>query len=206
MVGAEVIRQAILDESVSEVFALVRNGLDISDPKITVILHKDFLHYEGLASVFSGADACIWCLGISQTQVSKQQYYTITYEYATAAAAAMRKANPNIRLVFVSGDGADSTERSRTLFARVKGQTENALKNMALKSLVIARPGGIQPLHPNKKAPFLYKLFLPLFPLMALLAPSKIIRSDKLARALIHLAKNGSDKTIVENKELQALG
>lgn len=202
MVGAEVIRQAIADTEITSIVAIVRGALDIEDPKLKTVVHKDFLHYDSIAHVFAEADAVLWCLGISQTQVSKQQYITITYEYTIAAATAMLKANPSIRLVFVSGGGADSTEKSRTLFARVKGQTENALRKMNFKSLVIARPGGIQPIHPNKNAPFLYKLFLPLFPIMSLLTPSKMIKSDRLARALLRLAKERGDGSIVENAEL----
>lgn len=153
--------------------------------------------------LFKNADACLWCLGISQSQVSKEQYHVITYDYAMAAANAMLNANPTISFLFLSGGGADSTEQSKTLFARVKGKTENALKNLPFKQLIIARPGGIKPITKNPNAPFVNKLVLPLFPIMELFAPSLVITSVDLAKALLYLVKNGTDKLILENVDLK---
>lgn len=205
MVGSEVIRQAIADPVITEIIVLVRKAPDILDPKITTVIHNNFLDYSAVASIFDGCQACIWCLGISQTQVSKQQYEVITYEYTIAAAKAMLAANPNMRFVFVSGEGADTTEKSKTIFARVKGKTENALRQLPFSHLVIARPGGIRPIHKNKNAPFLYKLLTPLFPLMELMTPSKMINSVQLAKALLYTAKSKTDKTVLENMDLKQI-
>jgi uncharacterized protein YbjT (DUF2867 family) len=206
LVGAEVIRQAIQDRNVTGITALSRKPIDIVDQKLTTIIHNDFLDYSSLSELFKKADACIWCLGVSQSQVSKEQYHTITYDYAIKAANAMLYTNPQIRFVFVSGGGADSTEQSKTLFARVKGKTENALKKLPFKSLVIARPGGIKPVNPNPNAPFIYKLMYPLFPIVEWIAPSTVISSVDLAKALLHLARTGSETTILENVALKAIG
>src|SRR6476620_8475327 len=142
-VGAELVRQAIADNDIEQVILLARNPSDTKHPKIREIIHKDFLNYSGLENVFKDADACLWCLGISQTRVSKEDYFVITYDYAVAAAKAMLAANPSITFLFLSGQGADSTGKSKILFARVKGQTENALRAMNFKKLMIFRPGGI---------------------------------------------------------------
>ena len=48
--------------------------------------------------------------------------------------------------VFVSGTGADSTERGSTMWARVKDKTENALLAMPFRSIYVFRPAMIQPL------------------------------------------------------------
>jgi uncharacterized protein YbjT (DUF2867 family) len=206
LVGAEVIRQAIADKTVTEIIALSRKRVEIQDPKLTTIIHNDFLDYSSLSELFKKADACIWALGVSQSQVTKEQYHIITYDYTVKAANAMLYANPEITFVFVSGGGADSTEQSKTLFARVKGKAENALKRLPFKKLVIARPGGIKPIHKNPNTSFFNKVMIPLFPLLELVAPSMVISSVELAKSLIYLAHVGSEETILENTKLKEIG
>lgn len=206
LIGAEVVRQALADDTIDEIIVLVRSQLEIKNPKITVVHHSDFSDYTGLEEYFKKTDVLIWCLGISQTQVSRKQYEIITYDYTMACARFCASANPAIRFVFVSGDGADRTEKSRTLFKKIKGRAENGLLNSGLKNLIIARPDAVRPKHKNKKAPFAYKLVYPLFPLVEIMAPSKVIWSDVLARALIKIGKQGYEKDTLENMELRVLG
>jgi uncharacterized protein YbjT (DUF2867 family) len=203
--GSEVIRQAILDKEISSIVALARKPLDLKHEKLSVIPHQDFLDYSSLNGLFSGSDAIIWCLGVSQFQVKKEQYSVITHDYTIAAAKAALQANPSIGFVFVSGDGADPTETSRALFARIKGKTENSLTQLPFKKLYIARPGGIKPVHKNKNMAFVNKLALPLFPLLELIAPGAIISSVQLAKSLLKIAKTGNDKFILDNKALKEL-
>lgn len=205
LVGAEVVRQAIIDDDIEQITCLVRRAGSIQHPKLKYIVHNNFLDYSSLTEVLREQDACIWALGVSQTQVSKEKYEEVTYDYAVNAAKALVSANPNATFLFVSGNGADPTEKSKTLFARVKGKTENELLRMNIKKLIIVRPGAIRPVNKNKNAPFLYKLVLPLFPIMQVLTPSKVINSVKLALALIFLLKKNMTKQILENPDLQAL-
>ena len=151
-VGSELVREAVADNDIEEVILLARKPSEIKHPKIREIIHKNFLDYSGLENIFRETDACLWCLGISQTKVSKEDYFIITYDYAVAAAKAMLAANPAITFLFLSGQGADSTEKSRVRFAKVKGQTENALRAMNFRKLIIFRPGGINPVSKSKNA------------------------------------------------------
>ena len=80
LVGAEVLRQAILDETIEEITAIVRRPLSLQHPKIKTIIHQNFLDYSTLSDVIKKHDAFLWCLGISQSQVSKEEYQTITYD------------------------------------------------------------------------------------------------------------------------------
>src|SRR6185436_11930747 len=101
--GSEVIRQAILDKEIHRIVALARKPLDLKDDKLSVIPHQDYLDYSSLNNLFAGSNAIIWCLGVSQFQVSKEQYSIITHDYTISAAKAALKANPSISFVFVSG-------------------------------------------------------------------------------------------------------
>jgi uncharacterized protein YbjT (DUF2867 family) len=206
LVGAEVVRQAILDDDIQQVTCLVRREGELKHPKVKYVIHKNFMDYSGIADVLKEQDACIWALGVSQTQVSKEEYHTITFDYAVNAGKALLAVNPRIIFLFVSGGGADTTEQSKTLFARVKGKTENELMRLPFQKLIIARPGGIRPIHKNKNAPFLYKLVIPLFPIMQFLTPAKVITSVDLALALLFLLKKGGpEKQLLENVALKKL-
>ncbi|MCI0708038.1 MAG: NAD(P)H-binding protein [Ignavibacteriae bacterium] len=205
LVGAEVIRLAIVDDDIRQVTALVRRPLAIQHPKLTTHEHPNFLDYSSLSPQLKTVDVCLWCLGVSQSQVNEQEYYTITHDYAVAATNALLEANPNVTFLFLSGGGADSSEQSRTLFARIKGKTENSLKRLPLKRLIIARPAGIKPINKNPNAPLAYKIMNPFYPLMELIAPNQVISSVDLAKALLHLVKQGSEKTILENVDLKRI-
>ena len=164
------------------------------------------MNYDAVKENFRSCDACIWCLGKSQLQVSKLQLAVITYDYTIAAAKAMLEVNPSIHFVFLSGNGADRAEKSKVLFARLKGRAENALLQSGLKNITIARPDAIWPKHKHAGAPFAYKLAFPFYPLVEKFAPSKIIGSVQLAKALLWIAKNRGEKNTYENIELRKLG
>lgn len=51
----------------------VKRAEDAKDPRINVIIHKDFENYDkALLDQVKDAEGCVWALGISQTQVGKQ--------------------------------------------------------------------------------------------------------------------------------------
>jgi len=204
--GSELIRQAINDPEIELVTAIARNVIGFKHPKLREIQHTDFRDYSSLHAEFKNHDAVFWCLGISQSQVSTKKYEEITYCFTIAAANAMLTSNPSSSFLFLSGAGADTSEKSKTAFARIKGKTENALKSITSLKLYILRPAGIKPVNKNPKLPLLYKLFLPLFPLLEILAPSFVIPSDVLGRAMLKIVKNATDKILFENPELKMLG
>ena len=205
MVGSELLRQAIADNDVRSVIALSRKPLDIQHPKLKTVIHKDFLDYGSLHTLFAETDACAWCLGVSQLQVSKEEYVIITYDYTMTAATAMLAANPKINFVFVSGEGADQSGKTKALFGRVKGKAEKDLSELPFEKLIITRPGGIQPITKNPRAPFLYKIFYFFFPVFRILIPSKLITSVELAKAILVAIKTKTGKIILNNKELKEL-
>jgi len=203
LAGAEVVRQAILDKNIETITALVRRPLNIEDPKLKTIFHQDFSDYSGLSEIFKNQDACLWCLGISQTQVDEAEYIRITYDYAIAGAKAMLAANPGIAFLFLSGMGADTKEKSRTLFARIKGKAENELRRLPFKTLIIARPGGIIPVYPKEKAAVFERFLIPIYPIVEFLFPFLMISSAALAKAMLDVIIRGSAKTILGNNDLK---
>ena len=139
--------------------------------KIEVIEHKDFNVYPPeLLDRLKGADACIWSLGVSQNDVSKDEYVTITRDYAVEAAKAfssLRESTSNtntddnkFKFIYVSGDGATLHPRWWTpIFGRVKGETEKALLEISktatyspLLSVYSVRPAAVD----GKKQPWIW--------------------------------------------------
>lgn len=201
-VGSELVRQAVIDPDVEKITCLVRKPPGINDPKVTDVIHTDFLRYDGLENIFKENDVCLWCLGISQSRVSKEDYYRITYEYTVAAATAMLKSNPSITFMFLSGQGADSSEKSRIRFARVKGQTENSLMKLNFKKLVILRPGGILPVTKSSDPGVYKKLEISFIHLMRFVAPLTVVTTDVLAKAMLKSVKNDMGKVIISHREI----
>ena len=202
LVGSETLRRALDHREVSAVTALVRSPLQISHPKLEVVIHKNFLSYEQRGELFANHEACIWCLGISQSRVSANEYFIITHDYALAAARAAYHFNPEMVFSFVSAMGADPTGRIPLRFARVKGQTESALASVGLHHLNIFRPGAV--LHnPGQKQPGWYKyaerLMMRFF---SLAFPSRSIRVADLARIILNITVAGGPGRIYHQAEL----
>ncbi|KAB8078747.1 hypothetical protein BDV29DRAFT_165692 [Aspergillus leporis] len=116
---------------VSRLYILSRKPVPIAEnqPNVTVIEHKDFNEYSPeLLEKLKGADGCIWALGISQNQVSKEEYVKITVDYPLAAAKAFSGLSDSFNFVYVSGEGATQEPGMFTpFFGRVKGECETAL-------------------------------------------------------------------------------
>ncbi|CAM6116395.1 unnamed protein product [Calypogeia fissa] len=204
--GAGVLRQAIADPEVGRITVLTRRPLDTEHEKLKVIIHKDFNNYEDIASELGDNQAALWCLGISQRQVTKEQYDVITYDYTMAAAKAFGAANPNesFKFLFLTGLGADSTEKSSLTFARVKGKTENALAKLGHPMVVSFRPAYIHPDVHTKTS-----IGTKLADLLAVPAykfvPSIIVNAADLGKGMLEVAKYGSDKQILSNAEIRKL-
>ena len=121
-----------------------------------------------------------------------------TYGITIAAAEILSRLNPQMTFIYVSGAGTDSSERGRSMWARVKGKTENALLRLPFKAAYMFRPGIIQPLHGAKTRTPLYNVFYtlgkPLLPLLRLAFPGQILTTEQIGRAMLAVARHGFPK------------
>jgi len=202
MVGQGVLRECLMDPNVQHVLSIVRAPAAQQHAKLTELVHKDFFDYSTIESQLTGYDACFFCLGVSSSGLSEESYSRVTYDITMAAAQTLVRLNPFMTFIFVSGTGTDSTEQGRTMWARVKGKTENALLRLPFKAVYIFRPAGIQPLHGiQSRTPsyrVLYALAKPVFPLLKLLLPNYITTTEHLGRAMLRVAQSGFAKRILE--------
>lgn len=142
LVGSAALDAMIRAKDISKISIISRRPVpmadDAKDPRINVIIHKDFNNFDSaILDQLKDAHGCVWALGISQTKVSKEDYVSITKDYTLAAAESFSKlatAEKPFRFVYVSGEGASQTPgRFSPIFARVKGETETALSEMMNK-------------------------------------------------------------------------
>ena len=209
MVGQGVLRECLLDPEVTTVLSIVRSSTGRQHAKLREIVHKDFLDFSSIESELSGLDACFFCLGVSSAGMSEENYRRVTYDIALAAAQTLVKLNSNMTFIFISGAGTDSSERGRAMWARVKGQTENALLRLPFKAAYMFRPGVIVPLHGIKSRTMLYRVpyavLGPILPLLQRLFPQYVTTTEKLGRAMLTVAKHGAPKAILENSDINEL-
>ena len=210
MVGQGVLLECLQAPEVSAVRTVGRSPSLVQHPKLSQTVKSDLQLYSAAdLAELDGYDACFFCLGISSWRMSEADYTRITYDLTMAAATAL--AAPGMTFVYITGQGTDSTEQGKTMWARVKGKTENALLRLPFKGAYMLRPAAIEA-HPGVQSKtniyrWIYKAFSPLFPLAHKLFPNYVTSTRQIGRVMIHLAQHGSDKQRLETADINsALG
>ena len=208
MVGGYALRYALDHPAVESVTAIVRKKLDISHPKLREVVHRDFADCSPLAETLAAQDAAIFCLGAYTGAVSDAELRTVTVDYPIEFARVLHASSPGAAFSFLSGSGADPTERSRMPFARYKGKAENALLAAGFPHVYIFRPAYIYPVEPRKEPNFTYRLLRRIYPVFRVLFPNQVIRADDLARAMVAAVVDETGQRggpVFENRDIRAM-
>ena len=209
MVGQGVLRECLLDSGVDQVLSVGRSASGSTYEKLSDVLLADITRLDGIADALRGYDVCLFCLGVSSAGMSEKRYTELTYDLTLNIARTLVALNPAMRFVYITGAGTDSSEQGLSMWARVKGRTENALLALPFKSAHMLRPAIIQPLHGIRSKTTLYRLgYILLAPFMTLLKrffPGYFTTSEQMGRAMISLARNGSPKRILETIDINAI-
>jgi hypothetical protein len=210
MVGQGVLRECLLDSEVETVLAIGRSPTGQRHAKLQEIVHPDFSDFSSITNRVSGYDGCFFCLGVSSAGMGEADYQRVTFDITLAAAKTLLDRNPAMTFVYVSGAGTDSTERGRTMWARVKGKTENSLLGLPFRAAYMFRPAFIQPgpgiVSKTRSYRVLYAVFGPLFPVLRALFPRFVTTTEEVGRAMLEVAKHGAPKRVIENADIIALG
>jgi uncharacterized protein YbjT (DUF2867 family) len=206
MVGQGVLRECLLDPHVAQVLSVVRSPTTQPHSKLIELARKDLFAYDDVESQFAGYDACLFCLGVTSSGMTEQEYSHVTYDLTMAAARALVRLNPTMTFIYVSGQGTDTSEKGGSMWARVKGKTENALLGLPFKAAYMFRPGLIQPMHgiQSKTSSYrvMYAIAGPLLPALRRLFPQYVTTTELLARAMMYVAQNGYAKRILESRDI----
>jgi uncharacterized protein YbjT (DUF2867 family) len=206
MIGRGVLRECLLDPDVQGVLAIGRSTLGQTHEKLSELVLADLTSYDAVSDQLRGYDACFFCLGVSSAGMSESDYRRITYDIAVAAARVLAQASPDMTFVFVSGAGTDAA--SKTMWARVKGEAENAILALPFRAKYAFRPAFVRPLHGitsrTRSYRILYATLRPLVPAVEALFPKYVTTTERVGRAMLNVAGKGYGKPILENDDINA--
>ncbi|MFE3987899.1 epimerase [Nocardia tengchongensis] len=207
MIGRGVLNECLRDERVEQVLAIGRSSLGIEDPKLRERVQSDPGDLAAIADDLGEFDACFFCLGVSSVGMKEADYRRITYDLTLRIARTLADANPRMTFMYVSGQGTDSTEKGRSMWARVKGKTENDLLALPFRAYMF-RPGFVQPMDGVvSKTPLYraaYSITGPLIPLFKRLAPNAVNDNREIGRAMIAVAASGANGRVLTPREITA--
>lgn len=206
MVGQGVLLECLRDPGVEAVLTVGRAATGRVHAKLREIAHADLTRYADIERELAGHDACFFCLGVSAAGMSEADYTRITYDVTLAAAQVLARLNPSMTFIYVSGEGTDTTETRRAMWARVKGRTENALLKLPFKAIMF-RPGLIRPLDGIRSKTRLYRItyaaLWPLFPLLGALG--LLTTTANVGKAMLRVARDGAPKPVLGNRDINEL-
>lgn len=214
MVGQGVLLECIRSSTVSSITTITRRSLasrpDWASPKVRQIVVKDVTAFESALGndARSKFDACFFCLGVTSAGMGEQEYTTVTRDLTLAVAERLGAASRGLCFIYLSGAGADSSEQSSVMWARIRGQTENAVLAMPSLSAYVMRPALIQPLDGVRSTigwyNILYTLLSPVLRIMKAISPSAATTTRNVGRAMITTARDGSQHKVLHTKEINA--
>jgi uncharacterized protein YbjT (DUF2867 family) len=209
MVGQGVLRECLIDPQVTGVLAVGRSTTGQRHPKLRELAQPDLFDLRTIESQLSGFDACFFCLGVSSVGMTEERYRSVTRDLTLGVAQTLAALNPQMTFIYVSGMGTDSTARGRTMWARVKGETENALLRLPFRAASMFRPAMIVPMHGIRSKTRLYRVLYaamaPLLPFLYRRFPKYVTTTEQVGRAMIEVARHGSPKPVLENGDINGM-
>ena len=206
LVGSELLQQLMEDDEYSQIHVLVRNPIDVKSKKI--IVHQ--INFDELERVeFKEKIDHVFCtLGTTIKRAkTKENFRKVDFDYVLALGRKAKEWNSE-KFLMISSLGANA--KSAIFYNRVKGEIENALKELSLPHLFIFRPSLLmgdreEQRAGEKTAIAVYKIINPLF--IGKLGKYKGVEANRVAWAMLITAKNNSEKIrIFESDVIQKLG
>lgn len=209
MVGKGVLLECLDHPDISEVLSISRKSTGIDHFKLKELLHQDFSEFASVSDNLKGYDACYACMGVSAAGMSEEKYTKFTYDFTLSLAKELFQINKDMTFTYVSGAGTDSTEKGRTMWARVKGKTENDLLKLGFKQAFMFRPGAIIPLRGIQPSSKMYRVLINnlkwLIKLMKRLSPDSVVDTTQIGLAMVNISQRGYDKKVLKPKDILIL-
>ncbi len=201
MVGSLILEQCLNSTKIKEVISLVRKPSKLEHSKLKEVTIKNFEDYSEHKALFQEVDMAFFCIGVYTGQVADDLFKKITVDYAVQFAKAVKENSAGAKFCLLSGAGADRSEKSRTAFARYKGMSENQIDTLALEFYTF-RPGYIYPVTKREEPNLMYRVSRVLYPLVKLFGKNMSIKSTELAAAMFKVGVSGTDKRVLENRDI----
>lgn len=209
MVGKGVLLECLDHQAIDAVVVVGRKSCGVQHPKLTQHLLQDLFEHGPIEAKLEGLDACFFCLGVSSAGMSEDQYTRVTYDLTLHVARLLLGRNQDMTFCYVSGEGTDSSEQGRSMWARVKGRTENALRQLGFGGCYLFRPAYIQPrrgvVSSTRSYRIMYGLMSPFFPIWKTILPGYTSTTEQVGQAMIAAALLGADQPILDSRAIKAL-
>lgn len=209
MVGRGVLLECLENPAVESVLVINRSSINLTHPKLKEIIHSDFYNLTPIAAELAGYNAVYFCLGVSSAGMKEEQYYKLTYDLTTHFAETVASAERDLTFCYVSGEGTDSTEKGRMMWARVKGKTENKILSMGFSDAYVFRPGFIYPSRGEKPKSKIVANSIAvlkfLFPVLKFLFPNHVTSTMNIGRAMINVTLYGSELKHLRSNDIDKL-
>ncbi|UOQ51860.1 NAD-dependent epimerase/dehydratase family protein [Hymenobacter cellulosivorans] len=205
MVGEGVLHEALNHPDVEQVLSISRRPSGVTHPKLREIIQADFHDLTPIQDQLTGYNACFFCLGVSSVGMKQPEYQRLTYDLTLHFAQTLLPHNPELTFCYVSGAGTDSTAHGRSMWARVKGRTENDLLALGFKSAYMFRPGFLKATPGQQHVLSYYKYFGWLYPVLRTLTPRYVSTLAELGQAMLNVVRLGYPKPVLEVPDIVAL-
>lgn len=138
LIGNYLLDELLNDDFYHTIRVLIRRPMEFTHSKLEKKL-VDFEDTESFRLALEGSDVVFCAIGTTQKKVKgdKVAYRKVDYDI-TVNAAKFCKVNGCETFVFVSSVGANS--KSNNFYLKLKGEVEEAIKSVDLKSVHIMRP------------------------------------------------------------------
>ncbi len=206
MVGKGVLMECLQHPAITDVLSIGRRKLGLDHDKLIELVHRDFAEFASIADQLEDYDACYHCMGVSAANMDEKKYTVITMGYTLALATQLFAIKPNMVFIYVSGAGTDSTAQGRSMWARVKGETENELLQIGFRQAYMFRPGAIIPLNGIQASSKFYRNMIRYFKWLILatkwVAPHSVVNTTEIGLAMIHITQHGYVQNILRPKDI----
>ena len=205
MVGEGVLHECLQHPDVESILLLNRKPSGIDHPKVKEIIHGDFFDLNSIQENLSGYNTCFFCLGVSSVGMKEPEYTKLTYTLTMHVAKTLSQQNKEMFFCYISGAATDSSEKGSSMWARVKGKTENDLMKLPFKKVYNFRPGYMQPTPGLKNVLKYYGYISWMYPAFKRLFPKYVSTLSELGLAMIHASSRGFEKNIIEVSDILKL-
>jgi len=204
MVGEGVLLECLVSPQITEVLSVSRKPIGFKHPRLKEYIVADFLLLQKNDEMLKGYDAYFFCAGISSIGMKEPEFTRITYDTTIALANALSPIT-QMTFIYVSGAGTDSSEKGGSMWARVKGKTENDLMKLPFRQVFAFRPGLMKFTEGQNNISKTQKVLSLLYPVFKTLFPNGASTLQQVAKAMVNASKYGYEKKVVEVKDIKIL-